>query len=144
MGIKIKNLELCFFHFLILPFRYKYRKSIRKMHYYNFQGKIPIVCLRERILLGGSHISHPPKEMWELHKSNQNIKILLQTVRYVSWYTLRQEASQRFLVMSRSCVHSRLLWSRCRKKKRCTWLKRQDQEGGRKEYFVYAQKKNKN
>lgn len=66
------------------------------MHYYNFQGKIPMVCLRERILLGGvSHISHPPK-YWKLHKSNQNIKLLLQTVWDVCWYTLRQEASKSF------------------------------------------------
>lgn len=76
MGTKIKNLELCLFHFLILPFRFKCSKSIRKMHYYNFQGKIPVMCLRERILLGHltSHI------LQKLPKNNQNIKTLLQTV----------------------------------------------------------------
>lgn len=57
---------------------------------------------------------------------------------------LRQEAAQSFLVTFRSYVHSRLLWSRCRKKERCTWFRKQDQEGGREEYFVYAWKKREN
>lgn len=57
MGTKMKNLELCFI-VLILLFRYKYWKPIRKIHYYNLLGKIQTERLRENPARWVSHLTY--------------------------------------------------------------------------------------